>query len=141
MNKKWMPITAGVLDILYGAWYAFILLFTIIKILTSPWPDLNVVWTSDIIFWAIMTAFAVPAIVGGVYAFKRKRFWLALAGAIVAAIIPVAFMVDYWIRFDPSDLASLYRLQGGAGFPAFLWIPAIVAIILIVLSRKQFAGR
>jgi hypothetical protein len=141
MNKKWMPITAGILDVLYGAWYAFILSFTIMATLTSPWRDIYGVSTSEMIFWIIMIAFAVPAMVGGAYAFKRKRFWLVLAGTVVASIIPVAFVIDYWVRFDPSDLASLYRIQGFVGFPAFLWIPAVVAIILIILFRKQFAGK
>jgi len=135
MDKKWMPITAGILDILYGAWYAFTGLFTIIKTLTSPWRDLYGVWTSDIIFWAIAFALGALAIVSGAYALKRKIWWLALAGVVIASIIPVGLMVEYWrYWFDPSDLFSLTTLMG------FMGIPAIVAIVLTVLSRKQFVG-
>jgi hypothetical protein len=142
MDKKWMPITAGVLDILYGAWYVFAVSFIIIKSLTSPWRDLYGVQTSEMVFCAIIISLGALAIISGAYAVKRKRWWLALVGVIVASIMPVGLMVDHWLCwFDPSDLSFLFTFKFGTGFPAFFGVPAIVAIILIILSRKQFAGK
>ena len=121
-----MPITAGVLDILNGILGIIIGLFF--------WMFVG------LLFWGtfyeigglLLIVIGVLAIVGGVYAFKRKRWCLALAGAIAAIIPTVVAMYDFWERFNPNYFFPLPTLQG------FIGIPAIVAIILTVLSRKQF---
>ena len=85
-KKTWMPMTAGILDIVAGGFgligaLAFVFVGGIMRFLPDVPPFL----------WPIFTAFAVPfaivailAIVGGVYALRRKIWGLALAGSIAA---------------------------------------------------------
>jgi len=88
MAKKetWMPTTAGILDIIAGscgliAALIFIFLGGVMRFVPDVPPYL----------WPIFTALAVPfaivgvlAIVGGIYALRRKIWGLALAGSIAA---------------------------------------------------------
>ena len=91
MEKTWKPTVAGILDIVSGTLSLVMLAFVIIGVLVfmaaggtnlpGPMP-----LASSLIF-----AIAVPvliadvlAIVGGVYALKRKIWGLALAGSIAA---------------------------------------------------------
>ncbi len=127
MNKIWIPITAGVLDIINGAFGIFMgLVFLTFDQL------LGLYGTFYEIGGPLLIVIGVLAIVGGVYAFKRKRWRLALAGAIAAIIPSMTIMLAFWQYFDPGDFFSLPTLQG------FIGIPAIVAIILTILSKKQF---
>jgi len=130
VNKKWMPITAGVLDIIHGVLLTFC---GLLWILIYPWLQTmgSSPWYHHILF-PLLVVIGVLAIVGGIYAIKRKVWPLVLVGAIVALIPPVAAMYDFWEGFNPSYFFSLPTLMG------FIGIPAIVAIILTVLSKKQF---
>ena len=77
----------------------------------------------------------VLAIVGSVFAFKRKRWWLALTGSVLA-LIPIALFTYFeWSTFDPEYFFAWHA------FLKFAVVPAIVAVILTVLSRKQFKGK
>jgi len=132
MGKKWMPITVGVLDILSCASG---IIFGIFLLQAGPRFD---PWHSTVyeIGGPLISVIGVLAIVGGVFSFKRMRWPLALSGAIAAFIVLTPLMWEYWWYFDPRILSryffSTMTLQGFSG------IPAIVAIILTVLSRKQF---
>lgn len=108
-NKKtWMPMTAGILDIISGSCgligaLVFIFLGGVMRFVPDVPPFL----------WPIFTALAVPfaivgilAIVGGIYALQRKIWGLALAGSIAA--------------FFPS------------------WILGIAAIVFTALSKNEF---
>jgi hypothetical protein len=110
MAKKetWMPMTAGILDIVAGSFglicaLVFILMGGVMRFV----PD--VPRFLGPIFMALAGPFAIVAIlaiVGGVYALKRKIWGLALAGSIAA--------------FFPS------------------WILGIAAIVFTALSKKEF---
>ncbi len=107
-NKTWMPTVAGILDIIAGGWgiilaFIFIFIGAIARFVPDVPPYL----------FPIFTALAFPfiiggivAIIGGIYALKRKIWGLALAGSICA--------------FFPS------------------WILGLTAIVLVVLSKKEF---
>jgi len=105
-SKTWKPMTAGILSIIGGvpAITGGIMLTLMAKGITLlgivPWativpemkdiPEIHGILGGVGIF---LTAIAVPliilgvvAIVGGVYALKRKRWGLALAGAICALL-------------------------------------------------------
>jgi len=111
-NKTWMPMTAGILDIICGCWsllIAFILVFlgSIFRLVaTAEIPE----------FLApVIAALGVPfailgilAIVGGVYALRRKVWGLALAGSI----------------------ASLFSFH--------LFFLGIAAIVFTALSKNEF---
>jgi hypothetical protein len=85
-KKTWMPTTAGILDIIAGSLGLIAaLVFIFVGGLMRFMPDVPT------LIWPIFTALAVPfaiigilAIVGGVYALRRKLWGLALAGSIAA---------------------------------------------------------
>jgi len=133
MDKKWMPITAGVLDIIHGVGEILVGVFFIKVVRDLPWG--GIYGTEEVILWLILIPIGVLAVVGGIHAFIRKRWPLALVGGIVTFILPALFMLDYWEGFEPRSLRDFFSSHTLLGFSG---IPAIVAIILTVLSRKQF---
>jgi hypothetical protein len=109
-NNSWMPLTAGILDIICGAWglfFSLILLFLsqFIMALAKMPAAVGPIFAVLAIPMALL---AILAIVGGVYALKRKIWGLALAGSI------------------------------GALFSPYFWLLAITAIVLTAMSKKEF---
>ena len=136
MNKDWMPKTAGILNILYGGGGAWLGGFgaVFLSVLAGGGTG-GIMITKEVILWALLIPVGGLAIVGGIYAFKRKRWWLALTGSI-AAIVPAAiFAYFFWPLFDPRYPFSI------SSFVYLIVVPAIVAVVLIVISRKQFEGQ
>jgi Zn-dependent protease len=90
MNKKWMPITAGVLDIAYGAFgvlfgpYAFIFTYFISVSFHGTYRA------------AIMGPMAfiagILSLIGGIYHIKIKHWSLALIGSICTLLITWVFL-------------------------------------------------
>lgn len=93
MNNSWMPKTAGILDIVAGAFSLIalfllgmgIMFFSIAGASSTPLP----IGASEmmVIFWIIAVPKAllsILAIIGGVYALKKRVWGLALAGSIAA---------------------------------------------------------
>jgi len=91
-KRTWMPVAAGILDIICGAFALFgsgvmAIIGTIGgAVLSQVAPAIP-----PAVVAAILSALAAPlaimgilAIVGGVYALQRKMWGLALAGSIVA---------------------------------------------------------
>jgi hypothetical protein len=111
-EKTWMSMTAGILDIICGCWellLAFILVFlgSIFKLAATAQipPFLAPVIAAAGIPFAIL---GILAIVGGVYALRRKVWGLALAGSI----------------------ASLFSVH--------LFFLGIAAIVFTALSKNEF---
>lgn len=85
-NRTWMPTVAGILDIIAGSFglilaFVFILIGAVARFIPEIPPYLFP------IFAALSLPFAcvgILAIVGGIYALKRKIWGLALAGSICA---------------------------------------------------------
>jgi len=70
---------------------------------------------------------------GGIFALMRKKWLLALIGAIAALGAWIPWLFLYWGEiYTPNDVINIYALLN------LTIIPGIVAIILTVLSRKQF---
>ena len=99
MEKTWKPMVAGILDIVAGALSAVIWLLLFVGILlfafTTGVSSLNIpveipplLGTLGILVLTIpILILVILAIVGGVYALKRKTWGLALAGSIAAIFI------------------------------------------------------
>jgi len=107
-NKTWMPMVAGILDIIAGGW-GLILAFAVVFIgaVTRFIPDVPPYLFP--IFTALSLPFAIVgtlAIVGGIFALRRKIWGLALAGSIAAF------------------------------FPC--WILGLPAIVFVALAKKEF---
>ena len=115
-GKTWKTRTAGILAIVAGAvgvtqWVGV----AVLEILALGWlpigGDLGGIIAA---VFAIVIASAIVAIVGGVFALRRKRWRLALAGSI-CAVFSLVFV------------------------PVLVNVPlAIAAIVLVVLGRGEF---
>jgi hypothetical protein len=85
MEKTWKPTTAGILALIAGALEVIIgLLFAAgVGVLGGI---LGMGWLS--VIFAPLIIFGIIAIVGGIYALRRRIWGLALAGSICALIGP-----------------------------------------------------
>jgi hypothetical protein len=117
-GKTWKTRAAGVLAIVSGVlavsqWVAV----AVLEVLAQGWlPIGNLTGLGALIaaMFTIAIATGIVAIVGGVFALKRRRWRLALAGSI-CAIFSVVFL------------------------PILLNVPlAIAAIVLVVMGRGEF---
>ena len=112
-NKTWMPLTAGILEIICGIWaliasLGLVLFASIFKALAIP--DVPAFVGPLIGMMAIPFAlFGILAIVGGVFALRKKNWGLALAGAIVSIFSPYMILL------------------------------AIAAIVFVALSKSEFS--
>ncbi len=111
-EKTWMSMTAGILDIICGCWalliaFVFVFLGSIFKLFATAQipPFLAPVIAILGIPCAII---GILAIVGGVFALRRKVWGLALAGSI----------------------ASLFSFH--------LFFLGIAAIVFTALSKNEF---
>ena len=79
-QNTWKPIVGGILSIVSGAsWTAVVLL-----ILRAEWGDIPILGLSVALVFLLIGG--ILPIVGGIFALKRKRWRLALAGSIGAII-------------------------------------------------------
>jgi len=129
MGNKWMPIVAGILDVVNGIGVVILgLTFVMISALTFGPDDI----LSPLIGFVLIIT-GVLVIASGVFAFRRKRWLLTLIGTVFPLVPSVPVMYNYWRwSFYPDVFFVPFSLLGFSG------IPAIVAIILIVRSRNQF---
>jgi hypothetical protein len=111
-KKTWMPMVAGILDIICGCWelllaFGFVFVGSIFRFAATPEipPSLAPLIAAIGIPFAIL---GILAIVGGVYALRRKVWGLALAGSI-------------------SSLFSIH-----------LFFLGIAAIVFTALSKNEF---
>jgi len=100
MENAWMPKVAGILDIVAGAFAIIGAFFTSIWSLLIPYfatlPGMDFrefgqfpvrFFAAIAIFVAIfLVALGILAIVGGIFALRKKKWGLALAGSIAALL-------------------------------------------------------
>ena len=144
MSRKWMPIAAGVLEILAGCGILFSALafFELLYLVTPrPWDELSLSVYGLTRFIYVLLWWMVPFVagllgivplVGGVCALLHRRWGLAFAGAV--ATVPL-FIVA------PFGLGSWANLKYGIAPHYFFWLPlllSIVIITLVILSKREF---
>ena len=88
MEKTWKPTTAGILSIVAGVPAAIGGLTVGIVGGTMAWWDFPLAPRILAAVGVPMLILGIVAIVGGIYALKRKVWGLALAGAICALLSP-----------------------------------------------------
>lgn len=90
MKQTWKPTTAGILSIICGGFG--VIIGSVIALLGG-----SVAWMVGVPFFVPrllgligvpMIVLGVVAIIGGIYAVRRRLWGLALAGAICALLIP-----------------------------------------------------
>ncbi len=124
MKQTWKPTAAGILCIVSGAvgfTASFVLVLAIIilakpvNILPDIPPSLPPLTTGILLYLAIIALVTgALAMTGGIYATHRRKWWLALAGAIASVLAAIPF-------FGPLPVG-------------------VAAIILVALSRDEFAS-
>ncbi len=116
MDKTWMPLVAGILSIVAGG---LSLIGGIIAILAAsvfmvaPYSGLGQEAIGIVFFLAVLIPFLIicaVAIIGGIYAIKRRNWGLALAGAICSILT------------------------------SWAWMLGVAAVVLVALSKKEFNG-
>lgn len=140
MNKTWMPIAAGILEIMAGFWMListlYFLGFALLEARGSLWENLSLRdWIEGMIPF-IISLLGVVALVGGVFALLSRKWGLALAGAI--ATVPLFLVARFGLRwfidypyFEPTPPIFYLNLVS----PLLL---SIVIITLLVLSKREF---
>jgi len=126
-----MPVTAGILDVICGA--SGILMGIFFLEVGAGAVSGGVLDPRATIIGGLTIPSAAFALAGSVFAFKRKKWILALIGAIAALGVPIPWMYLYW--------REIYKRNDFLGILVLLnltLIPGIVAIVLTMLSRKQF---
>jgi len=94
VEQTWKPTTAGILSIICGAWGVTI--GAVVAMLGGSITCMvGVPFTARILglIGFPMIALGIVAIVGGVYALRRRVWGLALAGAICAFLVPPPFVL------------------------------------------------
>ena len=107
MERTWKPTAGGVLSIISGVLeiiigVAVIFWGSLMAILSESWPYLSDIWpdlgawgmlppeefgmitATALIVGIVILVFGIIALVGGIHSIKRKRWGLALAGAILS---------------------------------------------------------
>ena len=114
MNKDWMPVTGGILNVVCGSLNILITISLFISTLilgininNECNPLLNIVASSYIIKAILIFLLGDVSLIGGIAALRRKSWKLALAGSITSVF-------------------------------SILWLGGIASIIFIMLSRKDF---
>ena len=124
LSKKWMPITAGILDIVSGLLQLWVALYALRHFIVKGWGIAGFNLLTLII--ALPCFFTgLVAMLGGLYAIRRKKWNIVYLGAI-AAIVPLII---------PS--LFLFGLEGNPTWWAIVLI-GIAAIVLTLLSKKEF---
>ena len=125
MNKTWMPTAAAILDAFCGVIQLLLAIFLFIARIIS-----DVYTLGDKDTFLIITLFvlsALLAIIGSIYSIRRTRWPLALIGSIAAsALLPI--IIVYFVVYE----------EAGGGWGLIYTLPGIAAIVLTVLSKKEF---
>jgi hypothetical protein len=120
-RKTWKPTAAGILCIVAGTIVVVISGIVVAAGLTSPPPtDADPAgYLMMIFFFGPSIILGIIAIVGGIYALRRRVWGLALAGSIALVVI---------------GIFPIFLTKNFIGFV----ILGILAIIFVVLGRREF---
>lgn len=139
VQKTWMPMAAGIIDIIGGAYLGFILAKWLYSFFSIPVDNPGSRLMALLMFFAFSLCIAVAfylsvaaslAFAGGIFAIKRKHWGLALAGSVFVFISP-PLLLFHWVLKEAAN--SLHSNS---------WIVVILlgaaAMILLIFSKKEF---
>ena len=129
MNKTWMPIAAGILDIISGLFLLTSITYAIIRTVFNGTPagSQSYFLTFLHVIIPIIVALAsvgIIAIVGGVYLMKKEKWGLVYLGALAAFVsvtMPVLFL---FVGYHPAW--------------ALILLIGIAALVLSLRAEKEF---
>jgi len=144
MERTWKPKAAGILCVIEGAIVVVILGIILGIMLVSLGTGPTTTLYEPAIPFVILIFFVIPsipfgilAIVGGVYALRRRRWALALAGSICALIFGIIAnyialgMTGAWLSLVPSYLLIVLP------FVVF-GLLGLLALIFVILGKREF---
>ncbi|MFH1381430.1 MAG: hypothetical protein ABIH70_00870 [Chloroflexota bacterium] len=134
MKKATMPQIAGILNLVVGVPMLVVALVSVVGGVMTMGQD-----GGGSIFVVIAIIFAglgVLPTLGGIYALRRKKWRLVLAGSIVGAILGW-MLATAWLRMAAQALAGVPVAVVGMGGLLGLAI-GIVATVFVVLAREEF---
>ena len=107
MERTWMPVVAGILSIVSGA-FGFIGALIVglvasVFLVTANYTGPGEQFIASAVVWAVflpIIILSVVAIVGGIFTLRRRNWGLALAGAICA-------LLSAWVGLWESQLSYL----------------------------------
>ena len=127
MNKTWMPRATGIIDIIVGSAAMLTGAGFIIHVLSVRY---SVDWTfAGLLIWMFSTpllVFGILALVGGIYALKRKKWGWALAGSIATLLLLIIIGTLIATLDIPLYISYIVVLAG------------IAAIAFAILSKGEF---
>jgi hypothetical protein len=151
MSKKWMPKTAGILNIIGGVFQSILSIIFIAVFLTAyigsgwnipadPGPIVLLVKATGPL---LITG--VISIIGGISATMKKRWILSLAGSILAFFtfsIAILVITD-WRFIHVEDFPMIWegRLSSNLALYTLYILPillGVTSLVFITLSKKQF---
>ena len=127
MKRKWMPRATGIINIIVGSSAMLTGAGFIIHVLSIQY---SVDWTfAGLLIWYVSTpllVFGALALVGGIYALKRKKWGWALAGSIVTLLLLFIIGTLIMTLEIPPYISYIVVLAG------------IAAIAFAILSKGEF---
>jgi len=148
-SGSWMPLVAGILDLVLG-------IPALLGGIELSFASFGGVMLLPLIAWApgiigvVMCLLAVVAIVGGIFALRKRRWGLALAGSIIVIVL-VIVVVPVMLFFVMPDFMGLYSALGARVPPITMallrcWVPlclaglflGIPAVVFTALGKEHF---
>ena len=127
MDKTWMPRAAGIINMPVGSLAMFTGASFIVYVLSFKG---SVDWTfAGLLMWMVSTpllVLGVPALVGGTYALKRKKWGWTLAGSIVTLLLLIIIGTLIMTLKIPPYISYI------------LVLPGIVSIAFAIISKGEF---
>jgi len=145
MERTWKPIAAGILCIIAGiiGLIPFLLVAVLVVGVSSMFGD-----RPSIISLAAMIPlilFGILPIVGGIYALRRRRWGLALAGSICCPLVGFVILGFYFLFGFIGSIAVWPRTPEFGdtmpmliGFIVGFVIFGILPIVFVILGKREF---
>ena len=128
MKRKWMPIVAGILEILAGfGMLASAYFFLVLMYIEALWPLPLKYFLS-----LFVPSLGILSMVGGVFALMRRKWRLAFVGAV--ATIPLPLMALSGLARWSQHVHNIPELYS---FIVVLLL-SVSIIALLVLSKRAF---
>jgi uncharacterized membrane protein HdeD (DUF308 family) len=129
-GKTWKPTAAGIICIIAG-----VLCLSPSIVIALLFPPIGIV----------LVMAPIVAIVGGIYALRRRVWGLALVGSIFALVAPVTLVTLAMLLLAVGLSEGLSQLPTIPEILARIWylvvalgIPGILAIIFVSLGKREF---
>ena len=140
MERTWKPTAAGILCIVAG------IIVLIPVMVFGRWSPI-IGGIGLIVFAPLipLILFGIIQIVGGIYALRRRRWGLALAGSICCPLAGFVILGLYFVLFLIANVAVWPRTPESGdtipmiiGFIVGFVIFGILPIVFVILGKREF---